>query len=150
MTRFSVHARTPDFEPKDFRTALGRFPTGVTIVTARDDNGEPVGLTVSSFNSLSLHPPLILCSLALRSRTLPLYERIDRYAVHVLAAGQARLARQFATVPGRDRFADVAWDTNEFGTPRRREGVAARIEFINLRRHEAGDHRTMVGMVPRW
>lgn len=149
MTRFSVHTRTPDFEPKDFRTALGRFPTGVTIVTARDDNGEPVGLTVSSFNSVSLHPPLILWSLALRSRTLPIFERIDRYAVHVLAAGQARLARQFATVPGRDRFADVAWDTNEFGTPRLLEGVAAWFECFNRSRHEAGDHMIMVGEVER-
>ncbi len=149
MTHPHPPARPPDFEPVDFRTALGRFPTGVTIVTARSAEGDPVGLTVSSFNSVSLHPPLVLWSLATRSRALPLFETIDRYAIHVLASGQARLARQFATAPGAERFAGVGWEPNAYGTPRLTEGVAAWFECFNRSHYREGDHVILVGEVER-
>src|SRR5690606_26215828 len=118
--------RPPDFDDTDFRRTLGRFPTGVTIVTTRAPDGRPVGLTVSSFNSVSLQPPLVLWSLAHRSHALAVFEQAPRYAIHVLAAGQAALARQFA-LPG-ERFANVDWAFNDQGVPILREGCAARLE----------------------
>ncbi|MCK9512887.1 MAG: flavin reductase family protein [Pigmentiphaga sp.] len=141
--------RTPDFGDDAFRTALGRFPTGVTIITARAPDGAPVGLTVSSFNSVSLHPPLVLWSLALKSRALEIFETVDRYAIHVLAAGQARIARQFAMPGVPDRFADVAWQANEHGTPRLLEGQAAWFECYNRSRYREGDHLILIGEVER-
>lgn len=141
--------QAPDFDTSEFRTALGRFPTGVAVVTASTPQGSPIGLTVSSFNSVSLDPPLVLWSLALRSRALTLFQNVDRYAIHVLAAGQARLARHFATPNQTDRFADIAWARNEHGTPRLTHGAAAWFECHNRSHYLEGDHLILVGEVER-
>lgn len=90
-------AALPDFDSTAFRSALGRFATGVTVVTAMGADGRPVGLTVSSFNSVSLSPPLVLWSLSLTSGSLPVLEAASHYAVNVLAADQIDVARRFAT-----------------------------------------------------
>lgn len=140
---------TPDFDTLEFRTALGRFATGVTIVTACAPDGSPVGLTVSSFNSVSLTPPLVLWSLGVRSRALSVFQNVDRYAIHVLAAGQARLARHFALPNQTDRFADVAWVRNAHGTPRLTQGVAAWFECHNRSQYLEGDHLLLIGQVER-
>ena len=76
------------FDPQAFRDALGSFVTGVTIVTARDGEGRPYGLTANSFNSVSLDPPMVLWSLSLRSGSLPVFRDAASWAVHVLAADQ--------------------------------------------------------------
>src|SRR3546814_9850146 len=94
----------PDFDARFFRTALGRFATGVTIVTTAAPDGAPIGLTVSSFNSVSLDPPLVLWSLSRGSASLEVFEHCERYVVNVLSAGQVALARRFALGHSRERF----------------------------------------------
>ena len=94
------------FEPKAFRDALGSFVTGVTIVTARDAEGRPFGLTANSFNSVSLDPPMVLWSLSLKSGSLPVFRDAESWAVHVLAADQQSMSDRFAR-PGEDKFAGM-------------------------------------------
>ena len=85
-------ALAPSFSSLEFRAALGMFPTGVTIVTARDARGHRVGLTASSFNSVSLDPPLVLWSLSLASPNLEAFSKASHFAVNVLAADQQALS----------------------------------------------------------
>ena len=101
-------AIAPDFDSAFFRTALGRFATGVTIVTAQDAQGQPVGLTVSSFNAVSLNPPLILWSLSLESASRAAFEQCDHYVINVLSAEQIPLARRFAQGKMPERFDGLA------------------------------------------
>lgn len=128
-----------------FRQALGSFVTGVTIVTARDPAGEPVGLTVNSFNSVSLDPPLVLWSLALRSASLPSFREAKAWAVHVLAAGQEEMSHRFAT-PGADRFAGLALGDGPEGAPLI-PGAATRFGCEATFEYEGGDHAIFVGHV---
>ena len=107
----------PDFDAAFFRTALGRYATGVTVVTAADADGAPIGLTVSSFNSVSLNPPLVLWSLSGGSSSREAFERCDRYVVNVLSAHQIALARRFATGRTPDRFNGLTVARAPGGTP---------------------------------
>ena len=133
--------------PERFRAALGRFATGVTIVTTRAADGAPVGLTVSSFNSVSLEPPLVLWSQDLRSRALPVFERASHYAIHVLSAEQQALAERFASRDV-DRWAGVDWQPGLGGVPLL-PGVAAVFECRSRSRYPEGDHVIWVGEVLR-
>lgn len=132
-------------DPVHFRQALGSFVTGVTIVTARGTDGEPVGLTVNSFNSVSLDPPLVLWSLSLKSGSLPAFRDAPAWAVHVLAAGQEELSSHFAR-PGRDKFAGISCDDGPEGAPRI-AGYAARFGCRAAFEYEGGDHAIFVGHV---
>lgn len=137
------------FEPSSerFRAALGRFATGVTIVTARAADGVPVGLTANSFNSVSLEPPLVLWSLALRSRALPVFESAAHYAIHVLGVEQQALAQRFASRQA-DRWAGVAWTPNADGVPLLPD-CAAVFECRSRSRYVEGDHVILVAEVLR-
>lgn len=138
----------PGLAPEDagrFRAALGRFVTGVTIVTTLDDAGRPVGLTANSFNSVSLDPPMVLWSLARRSRNLALFEEARHYAINILAADQHGLSDRFAR-PAEDRFADVDWTPGVCGMPVI-AGVTAVFECRNETRVEGGDHIVFLGRV---
>jgi hypothetical protein len=84
------------FDSQEFRRALGRFPTGVTVIVAQTPEGSPVGLTASSFNSVSLSPPLVVWSLSRGSSSIRAFETCERYVIHVLAADQLGLAQRFA------------------------------------------------------
>jgi len=101
-----MSASSPDFDSVFFRTALGRYATGVTVVTTAGLDGAPIGLTVSSFNSVSLNPPLVLWSLSLGSSSLEAFEQCERYVVNVLSADQIALpgvlqpARRRTAMPG--------------------------------------------------
>lgn len=141
----STVAQPPLFTPHDFRKALGQFATGVTIVTALDAQGQPVGVTVSSFNSVSLHPPLVLWSMANSAASLPVFMACTHYAVHVLGAEQKALAMQFAT-KGVDRWAGVAHQPGRSGAPLL-DGVVASFECFNRSRYQEGDHVIFVGEV---
>lgn len=123
------------------------FATGVTIVTARSAQGELVGLTVSSFNSVSLAPPLVLWSLARKSASLAVFDSGAHYAIHVLSARQKTLAERFAT-RGIDRWAGVAHTQGVGGAPLL-EGAVATFECFNRSRYEEGDHVIFVGEVER-
>ena len=93
-------------ERRNFRNALGHYPTGITIVTALSDNGTKIGLTVNSFTSVSLHPPLILFAVALRAASAPVFQRGVRFAVNLLGAHQTEIAKNFARSQP-DKFAGI-------------------------------------------
>ncbi len=157
-------ARAPDFDSAFFRNALGQFATGVTVITTRGINadGQPhlLGFTASSFNSVSLEPPLVLWSLARTSATLAVFRDNSHYAVNVLASDQIALSRRFGS-RGRalstagtegglvlDRFEGIAWREGFRGAPVL-EGCCAWFECFNRSRYEEGDHVIFVGEVER-
>jgi len=129
----------------DFRRALAQFATGVTVVTTRAPDGTPTGLTVNSFTSVSLDPPLVLWCLALKAECLAVFREAERYLIHVLAADQLEIARRFAT-RGNDKFDSVSWQPTDSGLPRL-EGCTAWFECGNRSQYEEGDHVILVGRV---
>ena len=137
----------PTFSSAQFRTALGMFATGVTIVTARTQEGQLVGLTANSFNSVSLDPPLVLWSLSRAAASLPAFRAGSHYAINVLGADQQALALRFAS-KGVNRFADVDFVDGAGGAPIL-AGAAATFECFNRSRYEEGDHVIFVGEVER-
>jgi flavin reductase (DIM6/NTAB) family NADH-FMN oxidoreductase RutF len=143
-----ARAQAPSFSVLHFRAALGMFATGVTIVTARNAEGLPVGLTANSFNSVSLSPPLVLWSLARSAGSMPAFERGSHYAINILAADQRALAERFASKVVVDRFSGVAFREGAGGAPIL-EGSAAVFECFNRSRYEEGDHVIFVGEVER-
>ena len=140
-------ARSPSFSLDEFRSALGMFATGVTIVTGRDADGINIGLTANSFNSVSLNPPLVLWSLARAAGSMPAFTRGSHYAINILAADQRALAERFASKQA-DRFAGLALREGSGGAPVI-EGAAAVFECFNRSRYEEGDHVIFVGEVER-
>jgi flavin reductase (DIM6/NTAB) family NADH-FMN oxidoreductase RutF len=129
----------------DYRRALAQFATGVTIVTTRSVDGRPIGLTVNSFNSVSLEPPLVLWSLGLKASSLDSFKACSRYAVNVLAAHQLKAAKNFAD-PKADRFHSVAWHEGPFSLPII-DRVVASLIISNRSQYLEGDHIIFVGEV---
>jgi len=130
-----------------FRSCLGAFATGVTIVATRAPEGDAVGLTVNSFNSLSLDPPLVLWSLRRVARNANLFRAAGHFSVSVLAVGQLALARHFA-VSAPDRFAGVAHHEGLGGCPLV-DAAIAWFECETVSVQELGDHLLFVGRVLR-
>jgi len=142
-----VHDPAHRFSSAEFRSALGMFATGVTIVTALDGAGKPVGVTANSFNSVSLDPPLVLWSLARTAASMTVFEQGSHYAINILASSQKALAERF----GRrsvNRFAGVSFSAGSGGAPVI-DGSAAVFECRNRSRYEEGDHVIFVGEVER-
>jgi 4-hydroxyphenylacetate 3-hydroxylase, reductase component len=129
------------------RAALGRFATGVTIVSCRAADGSPVGLTANSFNALSLQPPLILWSLRSVSANLDSFVAAPHFAVNVLAENQVELSRRFAS-PVSDKFAEGLWTDGLGGAPVL-AGCAAVFECEQVSCQTAGDHVLFIGQVHR-
>ncbi|MFT4192132.1 MAG: flavin reductase family protein [Comamonas sp.] len=123
------------------------FATGVTIITTREADGTLRGFTASSFNSVSLDPPLILWSLVHGSSSFAAFSAASHYAVNVLTADQLPLARRFAT-RDIDRWAGVDHHPGEGGSPVLAQAAAV-FECVQHARHEAGDHTIFVGEVLR-
>lgn len=144
-------ATPPDFDAGFFRSALGRFATGVTIITAETgDDRRPVGLTISSFNSVSLDPPIVLWSLSKAASSLRHFLQADRYVIHVLAATQLHLAKRFAYGPQSARFDGLPLTRAPGNTLMLDDAeCAAWFECHNLTQHEAGDHLIFIGQVER-
>jgi flavin reductase (DIM6/NTAB) family NADH-FMN oxidoreductase RutF len=140
-------AQPPMFSAQEFRAALGNFATGVTIVTARSADGQVIGLTANSFNSVSLSPPLVLWSLSRAAASLPVFSAGSHYAINVLAADQKALAERFA-LKGADRWSGVQFEEGAGGAPLL-HGAAATFECFNRSRYEEGDHVIFVGEVER-
>ncbi|GAA4024276.1 flavin reductase family protein [Actimicrobium antarcticum] len=135
----------PVFDTRHFRQALAQFATGVTVITTRSATGEMTGLTATSFNSVSLQPPLVLWSLGSNGSTLPAFTDSTHYVINVLAADQAALATRFASrIP--NRFEGVDFDLSETGQPILR-GAIAWFECTNRSRYPEGDHVIFVGEV---
>jgi 3-hydroxy-9,10-secoandrosta-1,3,5(10)-triene-9,17-dione monooxygenase reductase component len=138
-------APTPIDQSRQLRTALGSFPTGVTIVTTSDALAGDVGLTANSFSSVSLDPPLVLWSLSRNSGSRPAFEGAGYFAVHILAAQQEALAARFAQ-RGVERFAGLRLERGHGNTPLI-DGCSARFECRALHHYEGGDHLIIVGEV---
>ncbi len=132
-------------DAQHLRLALGRFSTGVTIITCIDSQGQRVGLTANSFNSLSLDPPLVLWSLRVSSTNLPLYSAAGRFAINVLSEAQVDLSRRFASRID-DKFAEGAWSLGEHGSPVL-AGCVAVFECVTHAQHSIGDHTLFIGRV---
>jgi 3-hydroxy-9,10-secoandrosta-1,3,5(10)-triene-9,17-dione monooxygenase reductase component len=133
---------------RELRDALGMFATGVTIVTARPDAAAPVGMTVNSFSSLSLDPPLVLWGVSKLARSFDLFVSASHWAVHVLSVEQEPLARRFAT-QGADKFAGLPLAAGIGDVPLL-DGCCARFECRAAAAHDAGDHVILVGAVERY
>jgi len=144
----TVDTTGPYIDPRSFRDALGCFTTGVTVVTARARDGRPFGVTVNSFSSVSLDPPLILWSLSSHSVTYSAFVEASHFAVHVLCEGQEHLCRQFAR-SGIDRFDGVKLGRGLGGVPIV-PNVSALFECRSLYRYWGGDHVIFVGRVDRF
>jgi flavin reductase (DIM6/NTAB) family NADH-FMN oxidoreductase RutF len=135
-------------DPREYRRALGQFPTGVTIVTARTPQGGYLGLTANSFTSVSLDPALVSWSLRCASSLFDAFSRSSHFAVNVLAASQAELAARFAARRA-DRFAGLQVSEGIGGAPLI-DGCIARFECVNVACHVAGDHGIFIGRVERY
>lgn len=140
-------AALPEFDERHFRSALSQFATGVTVITTRDENGGFFGMTASSFNSVSLKPPLVLWSLSAQSRGVRFFQANPHYVINVLASDQAHLAERFASRV-EARFEGVGFDLSHTGLPIL-HGVSAWFECHNRSRHPEGDHLILVGEVER-
>lgn len=137
------------FDERYFRSVVGRFPTGVTAITTESGTDQtPLGLTISSFHSLSLDPPLILWTLTKKASSLVGFQQAKRYVVHVLSAEQKALAQRFARGPQAERFQGRTLTRAPGGTLMLDDTrCAAWLECRNVAQHEAGDHYIFVGQV---
>ncbi|MDX6345069.1 MAG: 3-hydroxy-9,10-secoandrosta,3,5(10)-triene-9,17-dione monooxygenase reductase component [Trebonia sp.] len=135
---------SPAVDPGTFRAVLGRFCSGITVITALGPDG-PLGLTCQSFSSLSLDPPLVLFSPARTSRTWPRIREVGRLCVNVLAEGHCELSAAMAR-SGTDKFAGVRWGTSAHGAPRL-EGAVAWLDCVVEAEHDGGDHTIVVAEV---
>ena len=141
----SKRAAAEQFDRRGFRRALGQFATGVAIVSARGKDARPVGLTVNSFSSVSLDPPLVLWSLAKHSPSYPDFAGATHFAINVLAADQHHLSRKFST-PMPDKFADVDCEDGLAGCPLLK-GATAHFVCRRVREFDGGDHVIFLGEV---
>lgn len=131
-------------EARHFRDVLGRFCTGVTVVTSMS-NGEPVGMTCQSFSSVSLSPPLVLFCPAKTSRAWPLMRAAGHFCVNLLADDQVDISNGMAT-KGAEKFDGVSWSPSKTGAPML-DGILGYVDCTIHQVHEAGDHYIVVGKV---
>ncbi|MBA4501355.1 flavin reductase [Marinobacterium marinum] len=136
------------FDPKDFRRALGKFPTGVTVITTRDAEGTPVGMTASSFNTLSIEPALVLWSIDKGAWSLDAFTQGNGFAINVLRNDQVELSNGFAR-RGEDKFAGVATRDCANGAPLLPD-TAAWFACNTWQVYEGGDHFIVVGEVTEY
>lgn len=140
-----MSSSTPHIDQSMFRNVLGRVPTSVVVVTGRDDNGQPFGITIGSFTSVSLDPPLVGFLPGTGSRSWAAIRSSGSFCVNVLGADQADLCWLFAK-EGEDKFADVSWRESGSGNPIL-GGVAAWIDCSLESETVVGDHYFVVGRV---
>ena len=133
-------------DPDSYRSVLGRFASGITVVTTRDAEGRDVGMTVSAFCSASLHPPLIQVSINHESSLFGVLSASTRFGVSILAADQEALSRRFATEDSTRRFDGIGYQRGESGVVLL-EDALAHLECTIVARHETGDHTMFVGEV---
>jgi flavin reductase (DIM6/NTAB) family NADH-FMN oxidoreductase RutF len=131
--------------PDDFRRVLGHFATGVTVITTRDADAHPVGLTASAFSSVSLEPPLVLVCVDHKSQTYPALRDGGRFAVNILREDNEAISRRFASTR-LDKFDGVPFRPGTLDLPLI-EGALAHIECRTVGAHVEGDHTIFVGRV---
>jgi flavin reductase (DIM6/NTAB) family NADH-FMN oxidoreductase RutF/DNA-binding MarR family transcriptional regulator len=136
------------FDIKDFRRTLGQFPTGVTVITTNDAAGNPVGVTASSFNTVSIEPALILWSIDKGANSLSTFENAEYFSVNVLAQDQVSTSNNFAS-RGEDKFANAQYHKGLGGVPLL-DHYAAQFECKTWAVYEGGDHLILVGKVQEY
>ena len=132
-------------DSRRFRNALGQFPTGVVVATARTAAGQLIGMTMSSFNSVSLDPPLILFSVLRQAHSFAVWQGIDRYAINVLNEEQEQVSNQFARSKG-DKWEGISPLTGDTGVPML-PNAAVVFECETHARFDGGDHEIFVARV---
>ncbi|WP_280412147.1 flavin reductase family protein [Nocardia asiatica] len=131
-------------DTRDFKAVLGRFCTGVTVITARSENG-PVGFTCQSFSALSLEPPAVCFCPARTSTSWPRIRTAGRFCVNILAHDQQEICKQLAR-SGTDKFAGVDWAPSPNGSPRL-AGTMAWLDCELEREVDGGDHTIVIARV---
>ena len=134
-------------EEHDYRKSFGRFPTGVTVITTCTPEGRPIGMTVNSFSSVSMDPPMILWSLQTSSKSRDFYRYAECFAVHILSAPQEDVSRVFCSRL-EDRFEGLDWEKGAGGAPILK-GCSAVIECKRGEVVTWGDHDVISGLVLR-
>ena len=137
----------PILRPEEFRKACARYATGITVVTVEGPDGAPEGLTVNSFTSVSLDPPLILVCIAKTATSYPSFQVAKGFVINVLREDQIDLSQHFASSKS-DRFEGIAWRSGAHGAPLL-DGVLAALECAVHSSFDAGDHTVFVGQVER-
>src|SRR3981081_611272 len=132
-------------DARQLRNALGRFATGVTVITTRGPNGNLEGLTANSFAALSLDPPLVLWSLNRRSSSLRSFQESGFFAVNVLSASQIDLSHRVAT-PSTNKFGGVSYDVGLGGCPLLQNSLAT-FECETEMKADGGDHVVLIGRI---
>ena len=132
-------------DPDEFRAVLGRFASGVTIFTVRDEAGRDHGMTVSAFCSVSLTPPLVLACIDRGTEMYDVVPTATHFGVSILAEGQEALSRRFAEFPS-GRFDGIGYTRAESGVVLLDDALA-HLECRRVARHEAGDHAVYIGEV---
>jgi flavin reductase (DIM6/NTAB) family NADH-FMN oxidoreductase RutF len=132
-------------DPRTLRDALGCFATGVTVVTCLTEGGVPAGLTVNSFTSVSLDPPLLLVCLAKHAASAGPLVAASHFAVNVLQTGQQPASIRFST-RDEDRFGTTAWSCGEAGAPILKDSLGV-FECQRYAVHDGGDHHILIGEV---
>ena len=132
---------------EEFRRACGRFATGVVVAAVVDEKGAPHGLTVSSFTSVSLHPPLVLICLGHAVTNIEEFRHVSHFGLSILGEEERRISDRFAQ-KGHDRFDGVEWRRGETGVPLLVHALAT-LECAAHQRVTSGDHDILVGEVVR-
>ncbi|MFL6752320.1 MAG: flavin reductase family protein [Sphingomicrobium sp.] len=132
-------------DPRTLRDALGCFATGVTVVTCLGPEGRPAGLTVNSFTSVSLDPPLLLVCIDKRAASAEPLTAASHFAVNVLQTGQQPASIRFST-RDQDRFGATPWSCGEAGAPILRDSLGV-FECERHALHDGGDHHILIGKV---
>jgi flavin reductase (DIM6/NTAB) family NADH-FMN oxidoreductase RutF len=130
---------------QDYKQVLGAFPTGVTVITALDENDRLVGFTASAFSAVSMDPPLILVCPSLNSDSYPVIQRSRQFTVHILGHNQQSIAYQFAS-KGPDKVSGINWHRSPHGNAII-DGTAAYLECRLWEAYPGGDHAIVVGEV---
>lgn len=138
------HEPDNSFDRRAFRQALGQFPTGVCVVTCSAEFGR-LGMTISSFNCLSLEPPLVLFSIDRKAVSLPLWEKAAGYAINILAENQKDISNRFAMSLS-NKWEGMRFAHGHCGAPLL-PGVAAVFECVPWAKHDAGDHILFIAEV---
>lgn len=136
------------FDSRQLRNALGQFPTGVVIVTAQTAGGERIGMTMSSFNSVSLDPPLVLFSVHRNALTFVHWQEMKHYAINILGEDQEELSNSFARAKS-DKWEGVNSAVGENGAPIL-PGAIVTFECEAYSRYDGGDHEIFVGRILKW
>jgi flavin reductase (DIM6/NTAB) family NADH-FMN oxidoreductase RutF len=135
-------------DPDTFRSVLGRFASGITVITALDSAGQDVGMTVSAFCSVSLQPPLVQACVDHAASMYDALQHVERFGVNILASDQEALSRRFAAVESSHRFDGIGYSRGENGVVLL-EDALAHMECRVVSRFEAGDHTVFIGEVER-